>query len=176
MAHLRLLLSHSRRHTQPHRMLPLFHFSSDASSSSTPAAANQARLLRPEAAAAGPARGVRRHAGTRRWTRGPIPATTTAAAADAAAGVDAAGYAVREGRGARNLARLVPIPGCAAARGPPGRRGGGGGAGGAEGGGGADPDERGVGHEEHLRDADRGGAAAVPDDHTRRQEATEGRH
>ncbi|KAJ1259483.1 hypothetical protein BS78_10G159200 [Paspalum vaginatum] len=36
MAHLRLLLSHSRRHTQPHRMLPLFHFSSDASSSSTP--------------------------------------------------------------------------------------------------------------------------------------------
>ncbi|WVZ79887.1 hypothetical protein U9M48_027413 [Paspalum notatum var. saurae] len=36
MAHLRLLLSHSRRHTQPHRLLPLFHFSSDASSSSAP--------------------------------------------------------------------------------------------------------------------------------------------
>ncbi|RLN12936.1 50S ribosomal protein L1 [Panicum miliaceum] len=36
MAHLRLLLSHSRRHPQPHRLLPLFHFSSDANSSSTP--------------------------------------------------------------------------------------------------------------------------------------------
>ncbi|XP_062178985.1 large ribosomal subunit protein uL1c-like isoform X2 [Phragmites australis] len=35
MAHLRLLLSHSRRHTQPHRLLPLFHFSSDANSSSS---------------------------------------------------------------------------------------------------------------------------------------------
>ncbi|CAN6194906.1 unnamed protein product [Urochloa humidicola] len=36
MAHLRLLLSHSRRHPQPHRLLPLFHFSADANSSSVP--------------------------------------------------------------------------------------------------------------------------------------------
>ncbi|KAF8754885.1 hypothetical protein HU200_011424 [Digitaria exilis] len=36
MAHLRLLLSHTRRHSHPHRLLPLFHFSSDASSSSAP--------------------------------------------------------------------------------------------------------------------------------------------
>lgn len=36
MAHLRLLLSHTRRHPQPHRLLPLFHFSSDANSSSAP--------------------------------------------------------------------------------------------------------------------------------------------
>ncbi|GJN38584.1 hypothetical protein PR202_gb27641 [Eleusine coracana subsp. coracana] len=36
MAHLRLLLSHTRRHPQPHRLLPLFHFSSDAKSSSAP--------------------------------------------------------------------------------------------------------------------------------------------
>ncbi|OEL20402.1 50S ribosomal protein L1 [Dichanthelium oligosanthes] len=34
MAHLRLILSHSRRHPQPHRLRPLFHFSSDANSSS----------------------------------------------------------------------------------------------------------------------------------------------
>ncbi|CAN6201386.1 unnamed protein product [Urochloa humidicola] len=36
MAHLRLLLSHSRRHPQTHRLLPLFHFSSNANSSSAP--------------------------------------------------------------------------------------------------------------------------------------------
>jgi len=36
MAHLRLLLSHSRRHPQPHRLLPLLHFSSDAGSGSAP--------------------------------------------------------------------------------------------------------------------------------------------
>ncbi|TVU07800.1 hypothetical protein EJB05_41169 [Eragrostis curvula] len=36
MAHLRLLLSHTRRHPQPHRLLPLFHFSSDANPSSAP--------------------------------------------------------------------------------------------------------------------------------------------
>ncbi|XP_062228978.1 uncharacterized protein LOC133926857 isoform X2 [Phragmites australis] len=36
MAHLRLLLSRSQRHPQPHRHLPLFHFSSDANSSSAP--------------------------------------------------------------------------------------------------------------------------------------------
>lgn len=36
MAHLRLLLSHSRRHPQPYRLLPLFHFSSDSNSSSAP--------------------------------------------------------------------------------------------------------------------------------------------
>ncbi|RCV21910.1 hypothetical protein SETIT_4G176500v2 [Setaria italica] len=36
MSHLRLLLSHSRRHPQPHRLLPLFHFSSDSNSSSAP--------------------------------------------------------------------------------------------------------------------------------------------
>ncbi|GJM98225.1 hypothetical protein PR202_ga15214 [Eleusine coracana subsp. coracana] len=36
MAHLRLLLSHTRRHPQPHRLLPLFHFSSDAKSSGAP--------------------------------------------------------------------------------------------------------------------------------------------
>jgi hypothetical protein len=33
MAHLRLLLSHTRRHSQPQRRLPLFRFSSDANSS-----------------------------------------------------------------------------------------------------------------------------------------------
>ncbi|KAL6602831.1 hypothetical protein ACP70R_043192 [Stipagrostis hirtigluma subsp. patula] len=36
MAHLRLLLSQSRRHPQPHRLLPLLHFSADANSSSAP--------------------------------------------------------------------------------------------------------------------------------------------
>ncbi|KAL6876383.1 hypothetical protein ACP4OV_012955 [Aristida adscensionis] len=36
MAHLRLLLSQSRRHPQPHRLLPLFHFSADANSAPPP--------------------------------------------------------------------------------------------------------------------------------------------
>lgn len=140
------------------------------------AAAHQARLLRAEAAAAaGPARGVRRPADPGRWPQGRVPVPSTAAAADAAARVDAAGYAVREGR-AGDLARLVPVQGRAAAGGPSGRRGGGGGAGrGAAWGGGADPDGRAC-HQEHLWDAARGGAAAVPDDYTGRQAAAEGRH
>ena len=48
--------------------------------------------------------------------------------------------------------------------------------GGAMGRGRADLDGRGAGHEEHLRGAGRGGTGAVPDDHTRRQAAAEGRH
>ncbi|XP_066378285.1 uncharacterized protein [Miscanthus floridulus] len=36
MAHLRLLFSYSRRHPQHHRLLSLYHFSSDANSSSAP--------------------------------------------------------------------------------------------------------------------------------------------